>query len=61
MNTVTYDQRDEGWEPYDEQQDAERLPRRPRRQLFNKRSAALAAVIAARPASTPECGSRRGS
>jgi hypothetical protein len=46
MNTVTYDQRGEGWEPYDEQQDAERLPRRPRRQLFNKRSAALAAVIA---------------
>jgi len=46
MNTVSYDQRDEGWEPYDEQQDAERLPRRPRRQLFNKRSAALAAVIA---------------
>jgi hypothetical protein len=46
MNAVTVSQRDEDWEPYDEQQDAERLPRRPRRQLFNKRSAALAAVIA---------------
>lgn len=46
MNATTYDRRDEDWEPYAHPDDEQPLPRRPRRQLFNKRSAALAAVIA---------------
>jgi hypothetical protein len=46
MNTVTYDRRDEDLEPYENEPDDGRMPRRPRRQLFNKRSAALVAIIA---------------
>jgi hypothetical protein len=46
MNAVTYDRREEDLEPYEDEQDDGRMPRRPRRQLFNKRSAALAAVVA---------------
>jgi Domain of unknown function (DUF5666) len=46
MNAVTYDRRNEDWEQSEDEQDAGRMPRRPRRQLFNKRSAALAAVVA---------------
>jgi Domain of unknown function (DUF5666) len=46
MNAIPYEQRDKEWEPSDAQQHDERLPRRPRRQFFNKRSAALIAVIA---------------
>lgn len=46
MNAVTYDRRDEDWKQSDDEQDVGRMPRRPRRQLFNKRSAALAAVVA---------------
>ena len=45
MDATTYDRRDEGWEPYDAPQDEQPLPRRPRRQFFNKRSAALVAVV----------------
>ncbi len=45
MNAITYDRRDESWEGDDEQRDAGRVPRRPRRQFFNKRSAALAALL----------------
>lgn len=42
VNAITYDQRGEGWDAPPEDGP---LPRRPRRQLFNKRSAALIAVI----------------
>ena len=42
---ATYTERDEGWEAYDAQPDGAQLPRRPHRQFFNKRSAALIAVI----------------
>jgi Domain of unknown function (DUF5666) len=45
MDATTYDSRDEGWEPYAGPQDEQPLPRRPRRQFFNKRSAALLAVV----------------
>ena len=45
MNATTYEMRTEGWEPYDGQADQGQLPRRPRRQFFNKRTAALAAVL----------------
>jgi hypothetical protein len=45
MNAVTYDRRNEDWEQSEDEQDEGRMPRRPRRQLFNKRSAALAAVV----------------
>ena len=46
MNAITYDQRDEAGSRPTLSSDDDRLPRRPRRQLFNKRSAALVAVIA---------------
>jgi hypothetical protein len=46
MNAVTYDRRNEDWEQSEDEPDAGRMPRRPRRQLFNKRTAALAAVVA---------------
>jgi hypothetical protein len=45
MNATTYDRRDDDWETYDPEQDGAQLPRRPRRQFFNKRSAALIAAI----------------
>jgi Domain of unknown function (DUF5666) len=45
MDATTYDRRDEGWEPYAAPQDEEPLPRRPRREFFNKRSAALIAIV----------------
>lgn len=45
MNATTYDTRADGWEPYDGQGDEGQLPRRPRRQFFNKRTAGLAAVL----------------
>jgi hypothetical protein len=45
MDATTYDSRDEGWEPYAGPQDEQPLPRRPRRQFFNRRSAALLAVV----------------
>jgi hypothetical protein len=45
MNAVTIDQREQDWGPYDKDEQQEQLPRRPRRQFFNRRSAALAALI----------------
>ncbi len=45
MNVITDDRRDEDWEPFDAPHDGAQLPRRPRRQLLHKRSAALVAVI----------------
>ena len=45
MNATTYDTRADGWEPYDGQGDEGQLPRRPRRHYFNKRTAALAALL----------------
>lgn len=46
MNAITYDQRDDGWQPpYGQQSDPGRLPPRPRRQYFNKWTAGLVAVI----------------
>ena len=42
---ATYAEPDEGWEAYDALPDGAQLPRRPRRKFFNKRSAALIAVI----------------
>jgi Domain of unknown function (DUF5666) len=46
MNAIPYDERDKEWESSNAQQHDERLPRRPHRQFFNRRSAALMAVIA---------------
>ncbi len=46
MNAVTYDRPEEGWDRYDEQPpDQDRMPGRPRRQYFNRASAALAALV----------------
>ena len=45
MDATTYDRRDEAWEHYNAPHDEQPLPRRPRRQYFNKRSAALIAVL----------------
>lgn len=45
MTTLSYDDRDEGWAEYDDPQHADPAPRRPRRQFFNRRSAALGALI----------------
>lgn len=45
MDATTQDRRDEAWEPYAGPEDEQPLPRRPRRQYFNKRSAALLAVV----------------
>jgi hypothetical protein len=44
MNTLTPQLRDEDWEAYDGEQ-TEQLPQRPRRQFFNRRSAALGALV----------------
>jgi len=44
VNTVTTERPDEGWEGYQDE-GTEQLPRRPRRQFFNRRSAALGALI----------------
>jgi hypothetical protein len=45
MDAITYDQRDDGWQPYTERPDQGALPPRPRRQYLNKWTAALVAVI----------------
>jgi hypothetical protein len=45
MDAVTYDQREKNWGPYEDPEEEGRLPRRPRRQFFNRRSAALAALV----------------
>jgi hypothetical protein len=45
MDATTYDQRDDGWRPYAERPDQGHLPPRPRRQYFNKWTAALVAAI----------------
>jgi Domain of unknown function (DUF5666) len=45
MNAVTVDQREQGWDSYEDGPNEESLPRRPRRQFFNRRSAALAALL----------------
>jgi hypothetical protein len=45
MNTVTYDRHEESWDAHEDEQPDERLPLRPRRQFFNRRSAAVAALI----------------
>src|ERR1700733_2801887 len=44
MNAIPYDRPEEDWDGYEEGSEAE-LPGRPRRQFFNKRSAALFALI----------------
>lgn len=44
MNAITYDSQEEGWGGYEEP-DEEELPGRPRRQFFNRKTAALAALI----------------
>jgi hypothetical protein len=46
MNAVTYDRRDDGWDPYDEGDTREdQMPGRPRRRYATRASAALAAVV----------------
>ncbi len=45
MDAITYDQRDDGWQPTTERPDQGHLPPRPRRQYFNKWTAALVAAI----------------
>jgi hypothetical protein len=46
MNTTSYEHREEGWERYaGEPPDGDRMPGRPRRQYFNRWSAALMALI----------------
>jgi hypothetical protein len=42
MSTVSYDSAERDWDPHEP---TDPLPRRPRRQFFNRRSAALAALI----------------
>jgi hypothetical protein len=42
MSTVSYDAAERDWDP---EEPAEPLPRRPRRQFFNRKSAALVALI----------------
>jgi hypothetical protein len=42
MSTISYDQAERGWDP---DEPAQPLPRRPRRQFFNRKSAALVALI----------------
>jgi hypothetical protein len=42
MSTISYDQAERDWDP---EEPAQPLPRRPRRQFFNRRSAALVALI----------------
>jgi len=44
VTTLSYDSREEDWDQYEPEQD-DQLPRRPRRQFFTRRTAALAAVI----------------
>jgi hypothetical protein len=44
MSTIPFDDRDSDWE-VDDHDDTLQLPRRPRRQFFNRRSAALAAIV----------------
>jgi hypothetical protein len=46
MNTTSYEHREEGWDRYaGEPPDGDRMPGRPRRQYFNRWSAALMALI----------------
>lgn len=45
MNTLTPERRDEDWEGYQDGE-TDQLPRRPRRQFFNRRTAALGALLA---------------
>lgn len=44
MNAITYDSHEERWDG-SEEPDEEELPGRPRRQFFNRKTAALAALI----------------
>jgi hypothetical protein len=45
MDAITYYQRDDGWQPHTDRPDQGNLPPRPRRQYFNKWTAALVAAI----------------
>jgi hypothetical protein len=46
MNALTYDRRDEGWEPYDEDDSqGGRMPGRPRRRYATRASAVLGAAV----------------
>jgi hypothetical protein len=45
MNAIGAERRPEDWDDYQEEQETERLPRRRRRQFFNRRSAAVGALI----------------
>src|ERR1700748_130611 len=45
MNAIPYEGREENWDGYDERDYEESLPGRPRRQFFNRWSAALFALL----------------
>jgi len=45
MSAIDYDTRDDDWDLHDEDDEQSRLTRRPRRQFFNRRSAALIALV----------------
>ena len=47
MNAIPYDRPDEGWDSYQEGTEDYSLPGRPRRQWFNKTSAAVFALLLA--------------
>ncbi len=45
MNTIAYDRREPGLDPYQDEPTDQPLPRRPRRNFFNRKSAALVAIL----------------
>jgi hypothetical protein len=59
MSAVHYQEPEEQWE--DDEQETLDLPSRPRRQWFNRRSAALLPVVVGRSVSTPGSGSKNRS